>query len=71
MVKISTSGSNLGFGNDLYYFWQKFHEFILSTLGFLGSSEIIGTKALAKAIRTIAIAIAIVAKKAIEYCNMQ
>ena len=28
-------------------------------------------KALAIAIRTIAIAIAIVAKKAIEYCNMQ
>ena len=29
------------------------------------------TKALAIAIRTIAIAIAIAAKKAIEYCNMQ
>ena len=29
------------------------------------------TKALAIAIRTIAIAIAILAKKAIEYCNMQ
>ena len=29
------------------------------------------TKALAIAIRTIAIAIAILAKRAIEYCNMQ
>ena len=33
--------------------------------------DIIEIKALAIAIRTIAIAIAIVAKKAIEYCNMQ
>ena len=35
------------------------------------NSTCIHTKALAIAIRTIAIAIAIVAKKAIEYCNMQ
>ena len=31
----------------------------------------VSSKALAIAIRTIAIAIAIAAKKAIEYCNMQ
>ena len=35
------------------------------------SVYIIVDKALAIAIRTIAIAIAIVAKKAIEYCNIQ
>ena len=34
-------------------------------------NQLIGIKALAIAIRTIAIAIAIAAKKAIEYCNMQ
>ena len=48
-----------------------FVKFILDLTFSSLFNQLIGIKALAIAIRTIAIAIAIVAKKAIEYCNMQ